>query len=57
MNINEGMFDYARVKDHFNTILEDSPNVIIQKLVAAGDEWMKGRSQDDDITIVVIRVK
>jgi serine phosphatase RsbU (regulator of sigma subunit) len=57
MNINEEMFEYARVKDHFNAILEDSPNVIIQKLVAAGDEWMKGRSQDDDITIVVIRVK
>jgi serine phosphatase RsbU (regulator of sigma subunit) len=31
--------------------------MIIEKLVDAGDNWMNGRAQDDDITFVVIRIK
>ena len=57
MNSNEEMFDYTRVKKHFNEIIENSPNTIIEKLVEAGDSWMNGRTQDDDITFVVIRIK
>jgi ligand-binding sensor domain-containing protein/serine phosphatase RsbU (regulator of sigma subunit) len=57
MNSNEEMFDYSRVKNTFNEIVENSPNTIIGKLVEAGDKWMNGRVQDDDITFVVIRVK
>jgi ligand-binding sensor domain-containing protein/serine phosphatase RsbU (regulator of sigma subunit) len=57
MNSKEEMFDYTRVKNHFNEIIENTPTAIIEKLVGAGDKWMNGRSQDDDITIVVIRVK
>nr|HMN49365.1 SpoIIE family protein phosphatase [Ignavibacteriaceae bacterium] len=57
MNINEEMFDYSRVKKSFNDIAEYSPDKIIEKLVEAGDGWMNGRQQDDDITFVVIRVK
>jgi ligand-binding sensor domain-containing protein/serine phosphatase RsbU (regulator of sigma subunit) len=57
MNSKEEMFDYSRVKDHFNDILTDDPDTIIKKLVEAGDDWMNGRSQDDDITIVVIKIK
>lgn len=57
MNSNEEMFDYSRVKSHFSEIVENSPNKIIEKLVEAGDSWMNGRVQDDDITFVVIRVK
>jgi ligand-binding sensor domain-containing protein/serine phosphatase RsbU (regulator of sigma subunit) len=57
MNPNEEMFDYSRVKKHFNEIIENSPNTIIEKLVEAGDSWMNGRVQDDDITFVVIKVK
>jgi len=51
------MFDYSRVKKSFNDIAEYSPDKIIEKLVEAGDGWMNGRQQDDDITFVVIRVK
>ncbi len=57
MNSKEEMFDYSRVKKHFNDIIENSPDTIIEKLVKAGDIWMDGRSQDDDITFVIIRVK
>ncbi len=57
MNNKEELFDYSRVKGHFEKIVEDSPDTIIEKLVEAGDNWMNGRNQDDDITFVVIRVK
>jgi serine phosphatase RsbU (regulator of sigma subunit) len=57
MNNNEKMFDYSRVKKHFNEIIDNSANEIIKKLVEAGDNWMNGRVQDDDITFVVIKVK
>ena len=57
MNNQEEMFDYMRLKDHFCKNIESPPEAIIQKLVEAGDNWMDGRNQDDDITFVVIRVK
>ena len=56
MNPNEEMFDYSRVKISFNDAINNQPDEIINKLVNAGDDWMKGRIQDDDITFVVIRV-
>ena len=55
MNSNEEMFDYSRVKTSFNAAINNKPDEIIDKLVKAGDEWMNGRIQDDDITFVVIR--
>jgi ligand-binding sensor domain-containing protein/serine phosphatase RsbU (regulator of sigma subunit) len=57
MNSQEEMFDYMRLKHHFCENIENSPEIIIQKLVEAGDNWMDGKSQDDDITFVVIRIK
>jgi len=57
MNGNDEMFDYSRVKKHFDENISQSPNIIIEKLIEAGDEWMNGRAQDDDISFVVIRVK
>jgi ligand-binding sensor domain-containing protein/serine phosphatase RsbU (regulator of sigma subunit) len=57
MNNKEVMFDYSRVQKYFGEIAGNSPNTIIEKLVEAGDNWMDGRVQDDDITFVVIKVK
>ncbi len=57
MNSSEEMFDYRRLQDTFLKNIEDSPGVIIEKLVEAGDLWMNGRIQDDDITFVIIRMK
>jgi len=33
------------------------PQDIIQHLVKAGEEWMNGAPQDDDITMMVIKMK
>lgn len=57
MNDKEEMFDYTRVKKCFADNIAQEPDTIIQKLVEAGDRWMDGRSQDDDITFVIIKVK
>ena len=51
------MFDYPRVKEHFTKNVSCPPATIIDKLVEAGDSWMKERAQDDDISFVVIKVK
>ena len=57
MNAEEKMFDYTRVKENFKLFAENSPNEIINKLTIAGDEWMKGIAQADDISFVVLKVK
>jgi serine phosphatase RsbU (regulator of sigma subunit) len=57
MNQKDEMFDYQRLKDHVKENIDNSPDTIIEKLVQAGDSWMDGRTQDDDITFVIIRVK
>ncbi|MEJ2052949.1 MAG: two-component regulator propeller domain-containing protein [Calditrichaceae bacterium] len=57
MNSQSEMFDYSQVKNHFNTLIENSPKCIIEKLVEAGDSWMNGGVQEDDISFVVIRLK
>jgi sigma-B regulation protein RsbU (phosphoserine phosphatase) len=57
MNGKANMFDYPRVKKHFIDGIDKSPEKIIEKLVKAGDRWMNGRNQEDDITLVVIRIK
>jgi serine phosphatase RsbU (regulator of sigma subunit)/streptogramin lyase len=57
MNKQEEMFDYPRVKKYLDENIGNSPNEIIEKLTKAGDDWMNGKDQDDDITFVVIRVK
>jgi sigma-B regulation protein RsbU (phosphoserine phosphatase) len=49
------MFDYARVQQTFLGALAGKPGDIISRLVAAGETWMDGVPQDDDITLLVIR--
>jgi serine phosphatase RsbU (regulator of sigma subunit)/ligand-binding sensor domain-containing protein len=49
------MFDYARVQQTFREALTGTPGDIISRLVAAGETWMGGVPQDDDITLLVIR--
>jgi len=57
MNNNEEMFDYSRIKKCFVDNIDCSPDKIIEKLVKAGDDWMNGIDQEDDITFVLIKVK
>jgi len=49
------MFDYARVQQTFREALTGKPGDIITRLVSAGETWMDGVPQDDDITLLVIR--
>jgi serine phosphatase RsbU (regulator of sigma subunit)/streptogramin lyase len=51
------MFDYARVQQIFSAGIGGTPEEIIAGLMRAGDEWMNGIPQDDDITLLVIRKK
>lgn len=57
MNSNEEMFDYSRVKNLFSEISGGDAQQIIEKLVEAGDRWMDGAVQLDDMSFVVIKVK
>jgi ligand-binding sensor domain-containing protein/serine phosphatase RsbU (regulator of sigma subunit) len=57
MNSEEEMFDYSRVKSSFFDSIQKKPDEIINSLVKAGDEWMNGTVQEDDITFTVIRIK
>ncbi len=57
MNSNEEMFDYIRVRENFSQFANESPQRIIDKLIAKGDEWMDGAVQADDISFVVVKVK
>lgn len=51
------MFEYTRVEETFRTCAGSTPREAVQQLVRAGDSWMAGAVQDDDITIMVIRRK
>lgn len=51
------MFDYARVQAKLKEVAERTPDEIIQHLVKAGEEWMNGATQDDDVTVLVIKMK
>ncbi|KAA3617259.1 MAG: hypothetical protein D8M58_03270 [Calditrichaeota bacterium] len=48
--------DIPRIKDAFAGIADASPNEIAQNLLRIGDEWRKDRKQDDDITLVILKV-
>lgn len=51
------MFDYERLRTEFLGVATGQPDEIIRHLVAAGDAWMNGAAQEDDITLMVVRMK
>ena len=57
MNKKEEMFGYERIKNIFLDNINCHPDKIIEILVGEGDRWMDERNQDDDITLVILRVK
>jgi ligand-binding sensor domain-containing protein/serine phosphatase RsbU (regulator of sigma subunit) len=57
MNSKEEMFDYPQVKSNFIKAAACRPDQIINTLVQAGEDWMNGTVQADDMTFVVIKVK
>jgi serine phosphatase RsbU (regulator of sigma subunit) len=51
------MFDYARVKRAFWESAGRSPQEIVQHLSDNANHWSDGQGQNDDITLVVLKVK
>jgi serine phosphatase RsbU (regulator of sigma subunit) len=49
------MFDYARVGEILRESATGTPDETIRRLVEAGESWMDGVVQDDDITLLVIK--
>jgi len=49
------MFDYARVQRTFGEVGDSTPDEIIEHITRAGESWMNGAQQDDDITMLVIK--
>lgn len=56
-NVSGEMFDYPRVQTKFREAADRTPDDIIKYLVSAGEEWMEGAVQEDDITMMAIRMK
>jgi serine phosphatase RsbU (regulator of sigma subunit) len=48
---------YPKTQELFAEVAEQSPDEICQHLARGGDEWARGRPQDDDVTFVVLKVK
>jgi serine phosphatase RsbU (regulator of sigma subunit) len=49
------MLDYRKVHDALLTAPDRTPQAIIDRLEQVGDEWGGGRTQDDDVTFVVVK--
>jgi serine phosphatase RsbU (regulator of sigma subunit) len=56
-NQKDEMLGMTRVKRIFKETIKDSPGDIIASLNEAGEKWSKGRTQEDDITFLVIKWK
>ena len=56
-NAAEEMFDYERVQKAFAEVATRTPDEIIDHLAKAGEAWMGGAVQDDDVTLMVVRMK
>ena len=50
-------YGYPRVEALFGEVVTEPPETIIQRLTQGGEDWADGRPQDDDITLVVLKVK
>ena len=57
MNKNKEIFGWNKGKDLLARMSDLTSNEIINEFVKASDEWGGDREQDDDITIVVLKVK
>lgn len=47
----------VREMEHDEPPAEESPRVIVERLLAAGDAWARGRPADGDVTFVVLKVR
>ena len=57
MNSEEEMYDYPRFLERFKDLVNYEPQEIIDTVMKEIDEWRGEQIQDDDITLMVIKVK
>ena len=57
LNPENEMLDYPKTKELFTEVADKSPKAIIRHMFEASSSWAKGKPQEDDITLVVIKVK
>ena len=57
LNPENEMLDYPKTKEHFTAVADKSPKAIIRHMFEVSRSWAKGKPQEDDITLVVIKVK
>lgn len=57
LNPNDEMLGYERTKELFGEIAAESTDEILNYMLNASTEWADGKSQEDDVTLVVIKVK
>jgi serine phosphatase RsbU (regulator of sigma subunit) len=50
-------YGYPAVEALFAEVATEAPDAIIQRLTQGGETWANGRPQDDDITLVVLKIK
>lgn len=56
-NPQQEMFEEARTKAALCACAQAAPATIIEQLIKAGEEWAAGQSQDDDVTLVVLKMR
>jgi serine phosphatase RsbU (regulator of sigma subunit) len=56
-NEEKEMLDFPRIKQFFNECAEQTPQEIINYLIAKGEEWRKDMPRTDDITFVILKIK
>ncbi len=57
LNHKDEMLDYPKTKELFTEVADESPKEIIEHLFKASTKWARGRPSEDDVTLVVIKVK
>ena len=57
LNPENEMLDYPKTTELFAEVANQSPQAIIDHLFNAGMSWAQGRPPEDDVTLVVMKVK
>jgi serine phosphatase RsbU (regulator of sigma subunit) len=57
LNSQDEELGYPKTQQLFAEAAEMAPDAICAHLAAGGDEWAKGREQEDDVTFVVMKMK
>ncbi len=57
LNHDDEMLGYDKVREAFQSAAGAAPQILIDRLVAAGEAWAGGKPPEDDMTFVVLKVR